>query len=93
MRLTSFDAPCLHTMYADKLMQGHGFMQAIARVNHVFRDKPGGWVIDYLGLADQFKKELVTYTGERRSGEPDLRHCTNYRRDAGETRYCLRYDT
>ncbi len=49
--LTGLDAPCLHTMYADKPMQGHGLMQAIARVNRVFRDKPGGLVVDYLGLA------------------------------------------
>ena len=60
--LTGFDAPCLHTMYADKPMQGHGLMQAIARVNRVFRDKPGGLVVDYLGLADQLKKALITYT-------------------------------
>ena len=62
MWLTGFDAPCLHTMYADKPMQDHGLMQAIARVNRVFRDKPGGLVVDYLGLADQLKKALVTYT-------------------------------
>ena len=62
MWLTGFDAPCLHTMYADKPMQGHGLMQAIARVNRVFRDKPGGLVVDYLGLADQLKKALATYT-------------------------------
>ena len=62
MWLTGFDAPCLHTMYADKPMQGHGLMQAIARVNRVFRDKPGGLVVDYLGLADQLKKALITYT-------------------------------
>jgi len=53
MWLTGFDAPCLHTMYADKPMQGHGLMQAIARVNRVFKDKPGGLIVDYLGLADQ----------------------------------------
>jgi type I restriction enzyme, R subunit len=58
MWLTGFDAPCLHTMYADKPMRGHGLMQAIARVNRVFRDKPGGLVVDYLGLADQLKKAL-----------------------------------
>ena len=62
MWLTGFDAPCLHRMYADKPMQGHGLMQAIARVNRVFRDKPGGLVVDYLGLADQLKKALITYT-------------------------------
>jgi len=66
MWLTGFDAPCLHTMYADKPMQGHGLMQAIARVNRVFRDKPGGLVVDYLGLADQLKKALADYTdGDR----------------------------
>ena len=53
MWLTGFDAPCLHTMYVDKPMRGHGLMQAIARVNRVFRDKPGGLVVDYLGLADR----------------------------------------
>jgi type I restriction enzyme R subunit len=62
MWLTGFDAPCMHTMYIDKPMQGHGLMQAIARVNRVFRDKPGGLVVDYLGLADQLKKALSTYT-------------------------------
>ena len=51
MWLTGFDAPCLHTMYVDKPMRGHGLMQAIARVNRVFKDKPGGLVVDYLGLA------------------------------------------
>ena len=66
MWLTGFDAPCLHTMYADKPMRGHGLMQAIARVNRVFRDKPGGLVVDYLGLADQLKKALANYTeGDR----------------------------
>ena len=53
MWLTGFDAPSLHTMYVDKPMRGHGLMQAIARVNRVFRDKPGGLVVDYLGLADE----------------------------------------
>jgi type I restriction enzyme R subunit len=66
MWLTGFDAPCLHTMYADKPMQGHGLMQAIARVNRVFKDKPGGLIVDYLGLADQLKKALAEYTeGDR----------------------------
>jgi type I restriction enzyme R subunit len=66
MWLTGFDAPCLHTMYADKPMRGHGLMQAIARVNRVFRDKPGGLVVDYLGLADQLKRALQDYTeGDR----------------------------
>ncbi len=62
MWLTGFDAPCLHTMYVDKPMQGHGLMQAIARVNRVFHDKPGGLVVDYIGLADQMKKALAEYT-------------------------------
>ena len=62
MWLTGFDAPCLYTMYADKPMHGHGLMQAIARVNRVFRDKQGGLIVDYLGLADQLKQALATYT-------------------------------
>lgn len=62
MWLTGFDAPCLHTMYIDKPMRGHGLMQAIARVNRVFKDKPGGLVVDYLGLADQLKIALANYT-------------------------------
>ena len=62
MWLTGFDAPCLHTMYADKPMRGHGLMQAIARVNRVFKDKPGGLVVDYLGLADHLKNALANYT-------------------------------
>jgi len=70
MWLTGFDAPCLHTMYADKPMQGHGLMQAIARVNRVFRDKPGGLVVDYLGLADQLKKALSVYTESGGQGSP-----------------------
>jgi type I restriction enzyme R subunit len=70
MWLTGFDAPCLHTMYADKPMQGHGLMQAIARVNRVFRDKPGGLVVDYLGLADQLKQALGVYTESGGKGEP-----------------------
>ena len=70
MWLTGFDAPCLHTMYADKPMHGHGLMQAIARVNRVFRDKPGGLVVDYLGLADHLKSALVTYTESGGKGDP-----------------------
>ena len=62
MWLTGFDAPSLSTMYVDKPMRGHGLMQAIARVNRVFKDKPGGLVVDYLGLADELKKALATYT-------------------------------
>ena len=70
MWLTGFDAPCLHTMYADKPMQGHGLMQAIARVNRVFKDKPGGLIVDYLGLADQLKRALATYTESGGQGNP-----------------------
>ncbi|MCU0662786.1 MAG: type I restriction endonuclease subunit R [Myxococcota bacterium] len=72
MWLTGFDAPCMHTMYVDKPMQGHGLMQAIARVNRVFRDKPGGLVVDYLGLADQLKKALHTYTESGGQGKTAL---------------------
>lgn len=62
MWLTGFDCPSLHTMYVDKPMQGHNLMQAIARVNRVFRDKPGGLVVDYIGLADSLKRALANYT-------------------------------
>ncbi len=62
MWLTGFDAPCLHTLYVDKPMKGHSLMQAIARVNRVFKDKPGGLVVDYLGIADQLKEALNDYT-------------------------------
>ena len=72
MWLTGFDAPSLHTMYVDKPMGGHNLMQAIARVNRVFRDKPGGLVVDYLGLAEELKKALVTYTAEGGTGEPTV---------------------
>ena len=69
MWLTGFDAPSLHTMYVDKPMRCHGLMQAIARVNRVFRDKPGGLVVDYLGLAQELKRALATYTESGGSGE------------------------
>ena len=62
MWLTGFDAPSLHTLYVDKPMRGHGLMQAIARVNRVFKNKPGGLVVDYLGLAHDLKQALATYT-------------------------------
>jgi type I restriction enzyme, R subunit len=64
MWLTGFDAPSLHTIYIDKPMKGHGLMQAIARVNRVFRDKPGGLVVDYIGLANNLKSALRTYMRE-----------------------------
>ncbi len=62
MWLTGFDVPCLHTMYLDKYMKGHGLMQAIARVNRVFKDKPGGLIVDYLGLAEALKNALHDYS-------------------------------
>lgn len=62
MWLTGFDVPSLHTMYVDKPMRGHGLMQAIARVNRVFRDKPGGLVVDYLGIGNELKRALQIYT-------------------------------
>ena len=69
MWLTGFDAPSMHTLYVDKPMQGHGLMQAIARVNRVWGDKPGGLVVDYLGLADNLRKALATYTQAGGKGE------------------------
>ena len=72
MWLTGFDAPSLHTMYVDKPMRGHGLMQAIARVNRVFRDKPGGLVVDYLGLAHELKAALSTYTESGGTGRTAL---------------------
>lgn len=72
MWLTGFDAPSLHTMYVDKPMRGHGLMQAIARVNRVFRDKPGGLVVDYLGLADQLKNAMAVYTESGGKGQTTI---------------------
>ncbi len=72
MWLTGFDAPSLHTMYVDKPMRGHGLMQAIARVNRVFKDKPGGLVVDYLGLAQDLKRALATYTESGGKGQTAL---------------------
>jgi type I restriction enzyme R subunit len=67
MWLTGFDAPCLHTMYIDKPMKGHNLMQAIARVNRVFADKPGGLIVDYIGIADELKKALAEYSPSDRN--------------------------
>ena len=72
MWLTGFDAPSLHTMYVDKPMRGHGLMQAIARVNRVFKDKPGGLVVDYLGLANDLKQALATYSESGGKGRTAL---------------------
>jgi len=69
MWLTGFDAPCLHTMYVDKPMKGHTLMQAIARVNRVFHDKPGGLIVDYIGLADALRKALANYSEGGGRGE------------------------
>lgn len=70
MWLTGFDVPCLHTMYIDKAMRGHTLMQAIARVNRVFKDKPGGLIVDYIGIASDLKTALSTYTSSGGKGEP-----------------------
>ncbi|WP_422677915.1 type I restriction endonuclease subunit R [Bisbaumannia pacifica] len=70
MWLTGFDAPCCHTMYVDKPMKGHNLMQAIARVNRVFKDKPGGLVVDYIGIANELKQALKTYTESQGRGAP-----------------------
>ncbi|MBT8155144.1 type I restriction endonuclease subunit R [Epibacterium ulvae] len=70
MWLTGFDAPNCHTMYIDKPMKGHNLMQAIARVNRVFKDKPGGLVVDYIGIANELKQALKTYTGSNGKGKP-----------------------
>lgn len=70
MWLTGFDAPCCHTMYIDKPMKGHNLMQAIARVNRVFKDKPGGLVVDYIGIANELKQALKTYTDAKGKGTP-----------------------
>lgn len=70
MWLTGFDAPCAHTMYIDKPMRSHNLMQAIARVNRVFKDKPGGLVVDYIGIANELKAALKTYTDSKGKGNP-----------------------
>lgn len=70
MWLTGFDAPCVHTMYVDKPMKGHNLMQAIARVNRVFKNKPGGLVVDYIGIANELKSALKTYTDANGKGQP-----------------------
>ncbi|MGZ2743095.1 type I restriction endonuclease subunit R [Burkholderia stagnalis] len=72
MWLTGFDAPCMHTMYIDKPMRGHNLMQAIARVNRVFKDKPGGLVVDYIGIANELKAALATYTQAHGRSRPTI---------------------
>ncbi|MDA8429609.1 MAG: type I restriction endonuclease subunit R [Geobacteraceae bacterium] len=73
MWLTGFDAPGCHTMYVDKPMRSHNLMQAIARVNRVFKDKPGGLVVDYIGIANELKKALKIYAASNGKGEPTLK--------------------
>jgi len=70
MWLTGFDVPCMHTLYIDKPMKGHNLMQAIARVNRVYKDKPGGLVVDYLGIASDLKKALSFYSESGGKGDP-----------------------
>lgn len=72
MWLTGFDAPSCHTMYVDKPMRGHNLMQAIARVNRVFKDKPGGLVVDYIGIGNELKQALKVYTDSKGKGAPTL---------------------
>ncbi len=72
MWLTGFDAPCVHTMYVDKPMKGHNLMQAIARVNRVFKDKQGGLVVDYIGIASDLKQALKEYTASKGRGRPTV---------------------
>lgn len=72
MWLTGFDAPCLHTLYIDKPMKGHNLMQAIARVNRVYKDKPGGLIVDYLGIASDLKKALSFYSNAGGKGDPTI---------------------
>ncbi|XAG70377.1 type I restriction endonuclease subunit R [bacterium 19CA06SA08-2] len=72
MWLTGFDAPCVHTLYVDKPMKGHNLMQAIARVNRVFKDKQGGLVVDYIGIASELKSAIKEYTASRGRGRPTV---------------------
>jgi type I restriction enzyme R subunit len=72
MWLTGFDAPCVHTLYVDKPMKGHNLMQAIARVNRVFKDKQGGLVVDYIGIANELKSALKDYTASQGRGRPTV---------------------
>jgi len=83
MWLTGFDAPCVHTMYIDKVMQGHNLMQAIARVNRVFRDKPAGVIVDYIGIGDKLRNATKKYTSGGGKGKPtiDLDEAMGYCRE------------
>ena len=77
MWLTGFDVPSMHTIYIDKPMKGHNLMQAIARINRVYKDKPGGLVVDYLGIASDLKKALSFYSDSGGKGGPS--HCPRKR--------------
>ena len=90
MWLTGFDAPSLHTMYVDKPMRGHGLMQAIARVNRVFKDKPGGLFVDYLGLAQDLKTGPCHLHRERRHRPHRAGPGRSGRGHVGEARGVLR---
>ena len=72
MWLTGFDVPCLHTMYIDKKMQGANLMQAIARVNRVYKDKPGGLIVDYIGIGQDLRNAMAVYTESGGQGEAVL---------------------
>ena len=78
MWLTGFDAPCVHTLYVDKPMKGHNLMQAIARVNRVFKDKQGGLVVDYIGIANELKSALKDYTASQGRGRPTVNAAEAY---------------
>ena len=78
MWLTGFDAPCVHTLYVDKPMKGHNLMQAIARVNRVFKDKQGGLVVDYIGIANELKSALKAYTSSNGRGRPTVNAAEAY---------------
>ena len=91
MWLTGFDAPSLHTMYLDKPMQGHGLFQAITRVNRVFKDKPGGLVVDYLGLANDLRKAVETYTQSGGRGKGNIQPSRRCGGDDREVRDLLRH--
>ena len=91
MWLTGFDAPVPAHDVRRQADAGHGLMQAIARVNRVFRDKPGGLVVDYLGLAEELKQALADYTESGGTGEPAIDTGESRRRDAGEVRDRLRH--
>ncbi len=85
MWLTGFDAPSMHTLYIDKPMKGHNLMQAIARVNRVYKDKPGGLIVDYLGIAADLKKALAFYSDAGGKGRPHRCPGTGRATDAGKT--------